>query len=273
MVGIIGIVAFIIVLGLSLLVTRVATVALSMTGLSHQVAKFQARSAFTGTGFTTSETEKVVGHPVRRQIIMLLMIIRSAGLVTIIISLILSLAGTGKDITIIFRLLWLLGGVIFIWLLAKSKLIDKYLQNLIQWALNKWTNLDTRDYVSLLRLSGQYRVMDIQVREGDWRVGKDLKSCYLDEEGVTVLGITRDDGSYVGVPRSTTEIYQGDTLILYGRSQVLQDLDKRGADITGDQSHDKAVDEQSQYMAQQDNQESQHKQKKETQKSKSQNNE
>mgnify|MGYP001044033985 CR=1 FL=1 len=47
MVGIIGIVAFIIVLGLSLLVTRVATVALSMTGLSHQVAKFQARSAFT----------------------------------------------------------------------------------------------------------------------------------------------------------------------------------------------------------------------------------
>ena len=106
---------------------------------------------------------------------MLLMIIRSAGLVTIIISLILSLAGTGKDITIIFRLLWLLGGVIVVWLLAKSKLIDKYLEKLIQWALNKWSNLDTRDYVSSLRLSGKYRVMDIQVREGNWLVGKDLK--------------------------------------------------------------------------------------------------
>lgn len=106
MVGIIGIIAFLTVLVLSLLVTRVATVALSMTGLSQQVAKFQARSAFTGTGFTTSEAEKVVNHPVRRQIIMLLMIIRSAGLVTIIISLILSLAGSAKDVDIILRLFW-----------------------------------------------------------------------------------------------------------------------------------------------------------------------
>lgn len=88
MIGVIGITAFIAVLGLSLLVTRVATTALSMTGLSHPVAKFQARSAFTGTGFTTSEAENVVNHPVRRQIIMILMIMRSAGLVTIIISLI-----------------------------------------------------------------------------------------------------------------------------------------------------------------------------------------
>jgi len=51
MVGIIGVTAFITVLALFLLVTRVAAIALAMTGLSHQVAKFQARSAFTGTGF------------------------------------------------------------------------------------------------------------------------------------------------------------------------------------------------------------------------------
>ncbi len=40
---------------LSLLVTRVATEALVLTGLSHQVALFQARSVFTGSGFTTQE--------------------------------------------------------------------------------------------------------------------------------------------------------------------------------------------------------------------------
>jgi K+/H+ antiporter YhaU regulatory subunit KhtT len=261
MVGVIGIIAFLTVLGLSLLFTKVATVALAMTGLSHQVARFQARSAFTGTGFTTTEAEKVVTHPVRRQIIMILMIVRSAGLVTIIISLILSLAGTGESRVIVVRLLFLLGGVLIIWLLAKSKTVDRFLGRAIGWALSRFTDLDTRDYASLLRLSGEYTVIEIQVDEGDWLVGKPLKACYLNEEGVTVLGIIRDDGSYVGVPRSTTEIYAGDTLILYGRSEQLQDLDKRRADMAGEKSHEQAVDKQNLYMAQQDRQESEHKRK------------
>lgn len=152
-------------------------------------------------------------------------------------------------------------GVIVIWILSKSKLVDSYLGKLIKWALNKWTNLDTRDYASLLHLSGQYRVMDIKVKEGDWLVGRKLETCYLNEEGVTILGITREDGSYVGVPRSKTEIYPGDTLILYGRSDVLQDLDKRRADIKGDISHQSAVTRQTQYMAQQDKQEQEHQRK------------
>jgi len=78
MAPIIGIIAFLTVLALSLVLTRVATVALTMTGLSQEVDKFQARSAFTGTGFTTKEAENVVNHPVLRRIIAMLMIIRSA---------------------------------------------------------------------------------------------------------------------------------------------------------------------------------------------------
>ena len=260
MISVIGIIAFLTVLVLSLIVTRIATVALSMTGLSYQVAKFQARSAFTGTGFTTNESEKVVSHPVRRQIIMVLMIVRSAGLVTIIISLILSLAGMGQGKSTVFRLLWLLAGVLMIWLLAKSKKIEHYMEMVIQSILAHWTDLDTRDYISLLRLSDKYGVTEVRVNGEDWLVGKNLRNCYLNEEGVTVLGIVRDDGSYVGVPRSSTEIYAGDTLILYGRSEQLHDLDNRTSDQTGDQCHDRAVDQQSLYMQQQDQQESDHKQ-------------
>lgn len=79
MIGVIGIIASLTVLGLSLVVTRLATTALHLTGLSWEAANFQARSAFTGTGFTTAEAEKVTGHPVRRRIITWLMIARSAG--------------------------------------------------------------------------------------------------------------------------------------------------------------------------------------------------
>lgn len=41
------------VVGASIVVVRVATKALQMTGLAYDSARFQAYSAFTGTGFTT----------------------------------------------------------------------------------------------------------------------------------------------------------------------------------------------------------------------------
>ena len=99
MLGVVRIIAFLTVLGLSLFITRLATIALTYTGLSWDAARFQARSAFTGTGFTTSEAERVADHPVRRRIIMLLMIARSAGVVSIVISLILSFGGSHSDIS------------------------------------------------------------------------------------------------------------------------------------------------------------------------------
>lgn len=42
-----------IVILVSLLVTRVATAALMLTGRSRDAARFQARSALTGVGYTT----------------------------------------------------------------------------------------------------------------------------------------------------------------------------------------------------------------------------
>ncbi len=54
-----GVVSLLVALTLSLIVTRVAAMALMFTGLSRESAKFQARSAFTGAGFTTHESEKI----------------------------------------------------------------------------------------------------------------------------------------------------------------------------------------------------------------------
>ncbi|AQT70130.1 potassium/proton antiporter [Anaerohalosphaera lusitana] len=255
MFGVIGVIAFLTALGLSLVITRVATVALTMTGLSQQAARFQARSAFTGTGFTTSEAEQVVNHPVRRQIIMLLMVVRSAGFVTIIISLILSFSGPEAEGRRLLLLFWILGGVAVLWLLAVSKLMDKYLEIAIQKLLTKWTDLDTRDYASLLRLSGDYSVNELKMKSDDWLVGKQLKDCRLRNEGVTILGILRADGTYVGVPYPDTEIYEGDTLILYGRSDNLRELDTRPSSPSGDAAHEEAVNTQNRKKQEQDQQE------------------
>jgi uncharacterized protein with PhoU and TrkA domain len=109
-----------------------------------------------------------------------------------------------------------------------------------------------RDYASLLRLSDGYNVMEVHVQEGDWVCGKNLRACYLPEEGITVLGIIRDDGTYIGGPKGDTEIFAGDILILYGRMEKLRELDKRRADPAGDVAHARSVNEQKKRMEDQD---------------------
>lgn len=93
----IAILTLLIIITISLLVNRIATVALAFTGLSRETARFQARVAFTGAGFTTSESELITSHPVRRQIVMMLMLLGNAGLVTVVATLMTGFVNINDD--------------------------------------------------------------------------------------------------------------------------------------------------------------------------------
>jgi Trk-type K+ transport system membrane component len=84
------IIPLLVIVVIMLAVIRGATIALASTGMSRESARFQAVSALTGAGFTTTESERVVQHPGRRHIIFVLMLLGGFGLVTGMSSLILS---------------------------------------------------------------------------------------------------------------------------------------------------------------------------------------
>lgn len=54
---------FIFAILISFIVVRIGAVAFELTGLEWSIAKFQALSCFTGTGFTTRESELVLMSP------------------------------------------------------------------------------------------------------------------------------------------------------------------------------------------------------------------
>lgn len=247
-----ALISLLIVLTLSLLITRIATVALTYTGLSREAAQFQARSAFTGVGFTTSESENVVQHPVRRRILMWLMLLGNAGIVTAISSLLLTFINTGDFRGWLLRLLILVTGLFVLWALSVSKLADLYLSRGIEWALRRWTRLDVRDYASLLHLQGNYTVTELKVKRGDWLANRPLAELGLRQEGIVILGIQRANGRYVGAPKGKTFIRLGDTLIVYGRLSLLAELDERRLNLAGEQAHQRAVAEQEQALRKQD---------------------
>jgi len=239
----IEVLSLLVVLVMSLIITRVATVALTLTGMRAQSARFQARSALTGAGFTTNESERVVNHPVRRRIIMSLMLVGNTGLVLAASLMVVLLAG-GDDGGLEARwraMLLLLGGLVVLYALARSAWLERRMASWIERLLARHTDLARRDYASLLRLGGDYRVVELQVTEGDWLAGRSLAELALSEEGVLVLGLTRADGGYVGAPRGETTLAAGDTVLLYGRDTVLDDLDARRAGVGGELRHAESV--------------------------------
>ncbi|MFO7852373.1 MAG: TrkA C-terminal domain-containing protein [Bacteroidota bacterium] len=240
----VGIITLVIILAVSLLITRIATIALTHTGLSRQSAKFQARSAFTGVGFTTSESEKVVSNPVRRRILLGLMLLGNAGIVTGIASLIVGFTSGAEESKMWVRVIVLAAGLSLLWTLAQSNWVDKKLSVIINKFLKKYTRLDISDYASLLHLSGDYRIAEIGIDEKHWLLGKTLRNCKLRDEGMIVLGITRSDGTYIGAPQADTEIHKYDILTIYGRTKAMSNLEKRTQTSRGDKAHDKMIKEQ-----------------------------
>ena len=239
----IAILSVLVIITLSLLVTRVATVALTLTGLSRESARFQARSALTTTGFTSSESERIVSHPVRRRIIMTLMLMGSAGIVTVIASLALSFATTGGARDTGLRLLLLLGGLFLLYLAARSERFDRLLEPLIRRMLRRFTDIDVRDYAALLHIHGDFAVSELAVNTGDWMAGRLLQDVRPADEGLLILGVQRGSLAYLGAPTGATRIEPGDTLIVYGPTQRLAELDRRGGGAEGDAAHEEATRE------------------------------
>jgi len=123
----IGILSLLIVVTLSLFLTRIASMALMLTGLSRDSARFQARSAFTGVGYTTSESESLATHPIRRRIIMMLMLMGNLGIATVVAASIISYIGTVQSDHWLLNLTLLALGLILLYCAANNKFIERKL--------------------------------------------------------------------------------------------------------------------------------------------------
>ncbi len=241
-----ALISLLLVILFSILFVRIGAVALEMTGLSREIAAFQAQSAYTGVGFTTSESEYVVSHPVRRKIIRILMFVGSAGIASAIAMLFLSFVGKTAEESL-YSLLYLSIGLFILFLFSRSKLVDKGLRYIIKKALKKFTKLHVYDYELLLGLSKGYTIGQFKVRRNSWLANKNLKDLKLNEEGVLVLGIHRkikEKDLFIGAPRGDVVIKPGDIIVCYGPDEVIKNLSHRIKGKRGDKEHEDEVEKE-----------------------------
>lgn len=239
-----AVVLLVVVAIVSLLITRIATIALTLTGMARPAARFQARSALTGAGFTTAESEAVVQHPVRRRIIMALMLLGGLGVATSMAGLLAGFLSTETSGQALMRGALLVLGLASVYALSLSHVVDRRLSTVIARVLRRFTSLDVRDYAALLHISSEYAVKEMVARPDGWLASRTLGELGLREEGIVVLGVVRGDGSYLGAPGRDTYVFPGDTLILYGGASSFEDLTKRSPGAEGDEAHVRAVGRQ-----------------------------
>lgn len=205
---------------ISMLIVRAGAIALMMTGMSFDKAKFQALSAFSGTGFTTREAERVVNNAQRRKIVSWLMILGNAGIVTVIVTATSSFA-QAKGLEVGLNVLVLLSGFVLILVIVRHTPFVRHWEAFAQARLTRFRIFDDDTTVDeLLHIAEGYGVVRIGLVENSPFVGKTLSEINADLQHSFVLGIERDK-EWLPTPRLTRKLMAEDFLVIYGK---LEDL-------------------------------------------------
>ena len=217
-----SVVLLIVFICISYLVVRIGAIALEMTGMERSRARFQALSAFSGTGFTTKEAELVVNHPRRRKIVTYLMILGNAGIVSVIATFVLSLRQTGT-----FRpslnLVIIAASLFILYRVASHQKLAKRLTQKIRETLREKLHFEKVQVEELLQQSDGYGIASILVGRRSKVAGSTLSKSGFKEKDLMILSVERDE-EVIPVPKAQTKIQVGDRLICYGKLENLKGL-------------------------------------------------
>lgn len=131
---------------------------------------------------------------------------------------------------------------------SRSRTFHDLLTPVVELLLGYTSTFEVRDYVGLLDLDRDFSVADLTVQEDSWLADERLAALDLrSEEGITILGIRREDGTYVGAPSGEHTITPGDTIIAYGQRERIVERVARSA---GDEAaHEDAKDDHRRLLA------------------------
>jgi len=221
-----GIVLLFFFIVFSFFIVRVGAVALELTGMERLKARFQALSAFTGTGFTTRESEMIVGHHQRRKIVTILMLLGNAGIISVIASFVLSLVTTRGIVKPSLTLLSIILFVLVFYLVATRKVVQQALTRRIRQKLISHMDLERVTVEEILHQAEGYGIAIVEIVEGNKLVGSSLAGSGLRDLGIMVLSIERA-GMPVPTPLAEEEIGIGDRLVCYGLLKSIRALTQK----------------------------------------------
>lgn len=219
-----AIVTLLVIAIFSLLAVRIATTALTMTGLNSDTASFQSYSAFFGVGFTTREAELVVNHPVRRRIIRDLILAGNIGLTSSLATLVATMMQSPDSVHPLVVIGLVTGGIVSILYVSKIGFIRRTMDYWIQHSLQRAGLVRAMDYDLLLRIERGYCVSEYLADGTCSLINKSLGESRPWDHGVAVLAIRRNEEILPGLPKASDIIHANDVVTLYGEEHAIKRL-------------------------------------------------
>jgi hypothetical protein len=205
---------------ISFIIVRIGGFALELTGIEPDIARFQALSAFSGTGFTTREAERVVGNKTRRRIVTILIILGNAGTVTVIATLVLSFSQVTGYAYFFIRLAIILAGIFGLYQLIIRSGAGRRLPAWVQRSVMSRVLRGAPPVEEIYRPERDWAVSVVTVKEGSRNIG--LSVADVGAEGdIEILGIDRAD-TYLNKPNWDEKIVVGDRLLVYSDRKAVR---------------------------------------------------
>jgi hypothetical protein len=209
----------------SFIVVRIGGFALQLTGIEPDVARFQALSAFSGTGFTTREAERVVGNRTRRRIVTILIILGNAGMVTVIATLVASFTQVSGYTWFFIRLAIIVGGIFGLYQLIIRSNVGRRIPTWLQRPVMNRILREAPAVEEIFHVEKDWAISLVLIREKSRSIGLSVADIAIEGE-IEVLGIDRV-GTYLTRPNREEKIAKGDRLLVYAnRKSVKQILDQ-----------------------------------------------
>ena len=206
----------------SFIVVRIGGFALQLTGIEPDVARFQALSAFSGTGFTTREAERVVGHRTRRRIVTILIILGNAGMVTVIATLVASFTQVEGYMWFFIRLAIIVGGIFgFYQLIIRSNVGQRILDRLQRPLVNRILR-EAPAVEEIFHVEKDWAISLVTTKGSSKSIGQSVADITA-EGDIEVLAIDRA-GTYLTRPDREEKIVEGDRLLVYANRKSLKQI-------------------------------------------------
>jgi len=228
---------FILTLIVSFVAVRVGAIAFQLTGLEWSLAKFQALSCFSGTGFTTKESELITGDKQRRKIASVLIILGNAGLVIMIATLAGSLVPQETILSKLsetflpvdippylvkwINLIIIVAVVYGIYKVFTHEKFVRKLTNFLRKTIIKKEIFQKVSFEELLLATGGYGISRIAVSTGSPVLNKTLAKSGLREQDIMVLATVRGSET-IPNPLANMKILLGDELICFGKLENIR---------------------------------------------------
>jgi hypothetical protein len=204
----------------SFIIVRIGGFALQLTGIEPDVARFQALSAFSGTGFTTREAERVVGHKTRRRIVTILIILGNAGTVTVIATLVASFTQVEGYTWFFIRLAIIVVGIFGLYQLIIRSNFGRRIPAWLQRPVMNRILKEAPPVEEIFHAERGWAINLVTIKRSSKSVGQSVADITA-EGDIEILGIDRAD-TYLTRPGGEEEIMVGDRLLVYANRKSLK---------------------------------------------------